>query len=203
MSNIHLIIAHPKPNSFNYAMKEVALNTLGKKHTFIISDIYEMFRLNHPAVAPFGQKRSAADQKLIKEEQDKISASELTIIQFPLYWFSFPGLLKNYWDQVLEPGFAYPGKFTNSPLNNGRKVLLSTTTQSTEQDFSQKGCNGPIKSILYPLTVAFRFVGFNILEPFVVYNIHGDELDYPKNQLVLYKKSLLKIFNSKNIWLTI
>ena len=171
MTKIHLITAHPRKNAFNYAMSDCAHRTLQSDHHIVTTDIYDLMHKHHPAVLAYGSKRSDDEQKLIAMEQEKIKNSSLTIMQFPLYWFSMPGLLKNYWDQILEPGFAYPGKFSQSPLNTGRSILLSITTQSTESDYSALGCNGDILKILYPITVAFRFVGFNILKPFIVYNL--------------------------------
>lgn len=171
MKTIHYIIAHPEPESLNYAMMHAAIDHLKQKHNVVVTDIYELIKQQHPAVQPYASTRSDADQLKIKAEQQKIKDSDYTIVQFPLYWFSLPGALKTYWEQVLEPGFAYPGKFENSPLHDGRKLLLALTTQSTAKDFSHQGPNGPMADILVPIKVAFRFVGYDIAEPFIAYNV--------------------------------
>ena len=200
MTSVHLITAHPRNDSFNYAMRNVARDELTSRHSIVTTDVYDLYQNKHPAVMPYGLSRPATEQALIHKEQEKIKKSDLTILQFPLYWFSMPGILKNYWDQVLEPGFAYPGKFTNSPLNDGRKILFSITTQSTQSDYSEGGCNGDLLTILHPLTVAFRFVGFTILKPFIVYNVHAAEPDYLGKELQRYQAYLQNLNNTTDVW---
>jgi NAD(P)H dehydrogenase (quinone) len=203
MANIHIIIAHPNLNSLNYAMKDAAISALNDSHTIVTSDLYAMHRNNHPAILPYDPARQGQSMNRLAHEQNIIKNSQLTIIQFPLYWFSYPGLLKNYWDQILTPGFAYPGKFNGSPLNDGRRVLLSLTTQSTEQDYSDEGCNGPIKDILYPMTVALRFAGFNILEPFVTYNVHDSQHEQLNRVITNYQKALTTVMDDYPLWLSV
>lgn len=181
MKNIHLIIAHPNIESLNYALYHQAKDIVQRRQGVLCtSDLYSMLEENHPATVHYGLMQSDKENVLIKTEQQKIKEAQLTIIQFPLYWFAFPGLLKTYWERVLTPGFAYPGKFKESPLYDGRKLLLSITTQSMAQDFSPEGLNGEIEKILYPILTAFRFVGYHILKPFVAFGVH----DQAQDQLV-------------------
>jgi NAD(P)H dehydrogenase (quinone) len=204
MSNAHLLIAHPEPSSLNYALQSAISSTLQKNKCSVeLTDVYALWRENHPATRPYGLPRSEEDVQKIKQQQQIILNSDLTIIQFPLYWFSVPGLLKLYWEQVLEPGFAYPGKFKQSPLNTGRKILFSITTQSSEQDFSAEGVNGSIQSILYPLTVAFRFVGFNILNPFIAYNVTDKDEQSIKNIIKNLQNKISEEVTEPKIWLPV
>ena len=43
----------------------------------------------------------------IEREQDQLLAHDRVILQFPLYWYSCPPLLKKWLDDVLTHGFAY------------------------------------------------------------------------------------------------
>ncbi len=193
----HLIIAHPNPRSLNYALKNIIEKILRESgYSVHLSDIYEMEKQGHSAVKPYGSLQSEKDKELIKQEQQKIKQSLLTIIQFPLYWFTFPGLLKNYFETVWELGFAFgPGKFKESPLYDGRKVLFSITTQSKETDYSDSGLNGDISRTLFPMETAFKFVGFQILPAFVGYGVMNksvEELQKLKNDLEKHIKQSCK-----------
>lgn len=193
MSTIHLITAHHLASSLNQSMSKIAENLLSAHYTVLTSDLYAMQQQNHPATKNYGSSRSEQDQPLIKQEQQKLQQSDLVILQFPLYWFSMPGIMKNYWEQILEPGFAYPGKFENSPLNNGRRIAFAITTQSTQQDYSQQGCNGDINTILEHLFVTFRFVGFKIDKPFILFDAHNKQNETITKQLEQYKDYLNSI----------
>lgn len=170
-SKIHLIIAHPNKSSFNYALADLAKTHLEKLGCeIIISDLYDLDKLNHPAVKPYQYKRTTQELALIKSEQDKIKNSQITLVQFPLYWYTVPGILKNYMDSVWEIGFAFgPGIFKESPLCDGRKVLLSFTTGAAETEFSEKGSMGNIEKTLYPIELSFKYIGYEILPYFAGY----------------------------------
>ena len=161
MKNIHYIIAHPNKDSLNFAMMHHTTKALhSMKAAVTITDLYRMYRDQHPSTKPYGSTRTAQEAALIREQQNIIKESNLTIIQLPLYWFSFPSVLHAYWEQVLEPGFAYPGKFNQSPLHDGRQIIFNITTQSQLKDYSESGKIGDIKNILHPLFVMFSFCWF-------------------------------------------
>lgn len=183
MTTVHLIYAHAKHNSYNAALKDTLTTQLKKAgHTVIISDLYA----DAPQLQTFyGHELSAEQQNYIKAEQAKIKSARFTVVQFPMYWFSFPAILKNYFDLVYAHGFAYPGRFAESPLNDGRQVMLSITTQSTKEDFSDSGCNGNIEKILYPMELAFKFVGYKIA-PAEVYYAVGSTTNEERQQQMLH-----------------
>lgn len=176
-SRVHLIIAHPNKNSFNYALAELAQFHLQQNHFDVITtDIYDLYQQHHAATSPFQFSRSKTERNQIEEEQEKIKSTQLTLVQFPLYWYSVPGLLKNYMDTVWELNFAFipPDEvFHRSPLADGRKVMLSLSTQTPKEKYDPKEIRGPIETILHPIELAFKFIGYDILPAFVTYNIEG------------------------------
>lgn len=49
------------------------------------------------------------EEKLnIQKEQQLLQSADRLILQFPLYWYSAPAILKNWLDQVITRRFAYP-----------------------------------------------------------------------------------------------
>lgn len=54
------------------------------------------------------------DDKInVEKEQQLIEAHDKLILQFPVYWFSSPTLLKKWLDEVFTYGWAYGSKSVN------------------------------------------------------------------------------------------
>jgi len=92
MKKTLVIFAHPnlEQSKLNKKLLE-ALN--GLSHV-TLRDVY----------AKYGSDPKNID---VKNEQELLLAHERIIFQFPFYWYSTPGLLKDWQDRVLEYGFAY------------------------------------------------------------------------------------------------
>jgi NAD(P)H dehydrogenase (quinone) len=199
----HLILAHPVLDSLNGLLHKTAQEVLqANGFNVISSNLYEMAREKHPALTYYALSDEKG-QKKIEEEQQKIKQSALTVVQFPLYWFQFPAVLKTYLEQVWQPGFAYPGTFENSPMApENKSVLFSITTQSGEAAFNDNSSNGNFSRTLFPMTVAFRFVGFNILKPFILHSVAEKTQQEVGDIVNEYKNYLEKMVKSPEIIMT-
>lgn len=111
-----------------------------------------------------------------KQEQEILSVADLIILQFPFYWYSVPGLLKLWMDEVLEYGFAY-GK-TGTKLH-GKKLLLSITTGGPEDAYQTNGRNHyEMKDLVVPLIQTSNLIGTTFMGTVISYgmtNIPGIE----------------------------
>eukprot|EP01107_Rhizomastix_libera_P015954 TRINITY_DN635_c3_g1_i3.p1 TRINITY_DN635_c3_g1~~TRINITY_DN635_c3_g1_i3.p1 ORF type:complete len:123 (+),score=19.25 TRINITY_DN635_c3_g1_i3:146-514(+) len=95
-----IIYAHPKETSFNHAILKSVTDHLDKKHEkYVVRDLYAM-KFNPVDYADQSNEDVAVEQKIIKE------AKRIVIIA-PMYWYSFPAILKGYIDRVFTYGFAY------------------------------------------------------------------------------------------------
>lgn len=65
----------------------------------------------------------------VKQEQERLQAADIVVLQFPLFWFSAPSLLHRWLEEVLVHGFAWG---TGSVLE-GKKVILSVTTGAPQE----------------------------------------------------------------------
>ncbi|MEK8171985.1 NAD(P)H-dependent oxidoreductase [Streptomyces sp. M19] len=55
-------------------------------------------------------KRAYTDGTLsedIRAEQDKLRWADTIVLQFPMWWFGVPAILKGWFDRVFVKGFAY------------------------------------------------------------------------------------------------
>jgi NAD(P)H dehydrogenase (quinone) len=186
VSNVLIVYAHPEPRSFNGSMLGVATQALvAKGHTVRISDLYAMHfdpvvrasdfkdfdpmeRLDYFAE----QKRAYAAATLaddIAAEIEKVAWCDLMILQFPLYWFSVPAILKGWIDRVFVPGFAFGGGawYERGGLV-GKRAMLAMTMAAYPEMMAPDGINGLLDVNLWPIqNGVLAFCGFDVLAPFV------------------------------------
>ena len=106
----------------------------------------------------------------VAEEQRRLVAHDVIVLQHPFYWYSVPALLKEYLDLVLEHGFAYGS--TGRALE-GKLLLNATTTGGPEAAYQVGGRNRfTIRQLLAPFDQTAYLCRMVYLAPFVVYGTH-------------------------------
>jgi len=101
-------------------------------------------------------------------EQALIEQADRVVLQFPLYWYSSPPVLKAWLDQVLLAGFAYgPG----GDKLRGKELMLAITTGGPAESFQASAANGfSIAEFLTPFQQTAALTGMNYLPPFVLHS---------------------------------
>lgn len=185
---ILVVYWHPEPRSFNAAMFETICETLGSLgHEVRTSDLYQMdfdpvsSRRNFMTVRqPLYFKQQAEEEfaterngfsNEIECEIAKVEWCDLMILQFPLWWFGLPAVLKGWVDRVFAAGRVHGnGRNYDTGVFRGKRALLSLTTGGAEAAFRPGGFNGDLAGILRPIQRGIlQFVGFDVLPPHVVY----------------------------------
>jgi len=194
--NILIVYAHPEPKSLNGSLKEFTVEVLEKiGHCVEVSDLYAMqwkavvdaddFLLNghnKPLRVVSSSKESYATDKLtddVKAEMKKLLWADAVIFQFPLWWFSMPAILKGWIDRVFAFGFAYGvGEHSDKKWGDrygegtlkGKRALLSVTAGGWAEHYSERGINGPIDDLLFPITHgSLYYPGLDVLPSFIAY----------------------------------
>lgn len=188
--NVLIIYAHPNPQSFNAAMRDTAVKTLTKNgHTVLVSDLYAMRfkavldqddflqRKKPDEFKPEGEQLHAAKTGTFVEdlqrEIEKVRWADLLLFQFPLWWTSFPAIMKGWIDRVFAPGIAFNAaeeRHYDAGLLKGKKAMLAFTAGSSKEMYSRGGVHGDITSLLTYITHAiFEYVGMEALLPFVIW----------------------------------
>ncbi|QRR17185.1 flavodoxin family protein [Burkholderia sp. MS389] len=194
--NVLIVYAHPEPRSLNGALRDFAVAHLeAAGHAVQVSDLYAM---NWKAVldendvtdrAPDDRFDPALDSKRafeagtqrddIAREQDKLKWADAVILQFPLWWFSMPAIMKGWFERVYAYGFAYGvGEHSDTHWGDrygegmlaGKRAMIVVTTGGWEPHYSPRGINGPIDDLLFPIQHGVLYYpGFDVLPPFVIY----------------------------------
>jgi NAD(P)H dehydrogenase (quinone) len=231
--NVLLVVAHPEPSSYNAYLACMARDTLLKDgHAVRISDLYASDFDPSESGRHYGVRRNPtcfdaqAEQCFnwenrslpaqVQNEIDKIMWADLLILQFPLWWFGPPAMLKGWMDRV----FVYGGLYSSSRRHDrgpctGKKALICMTTGSSAEACSFDGREGDTHLILWPSLYALRYIGYTVLQPYIIHGVRGglsgDAAQAKKEYLLRmerdYKDLLLNIhtastvsFNSDNDW---
>jgi len=101
-------------------------------------------------------------------ERERLDKTNAIVLQHPIYWYSAPGLLKEWLDRTLTAGWAY-GR--NGDALKGKKLLSSITTGSAGPAYSPEGVHGrAIADYLRPYEQTAKFCGMQWCEPLVFHH---------------------------------
>jgi len=206
--NVLLVYAHPEPRSLNGSLKDFSVKRLEDAgHVVQVSDLYAMKwkasldahdRTDRQTDMPFDPSldskhafENGLQTKDIALEQDKLVWAEAVILQFPLWWFSMPAILKGWVERVYAYGFAYGvGEHSDARWGDrygegtmaGKRAMLIVTAGGWEPHYGPRGINGPIDDLLFPIQHGILYYpGFDVLPPFMIYRTGRiDEARYSK-----------------------
>ena len=120
MSKVLLVVAHPNIEA-----------SIGNR------TIMENFKALHQDVEIDELYKLYPDFKIdVKKEQEKLLRADYIILQFPMFWYNAPALMRQWFESVLEHGFAYGSK---GKALQGKKLILSITTGSPTEAYREGG----------------------------------------------------------------
>ncbi|GIF11398.1 NAD(P)H-dependent oxidoreductase [Actinoplanes teichomyceticus] len=193
------VYAHPRRGSLNDRLFTAGVEALSQRYQVLTSDLHDQ-RFD-PVLSDRDLGDSAGKPGNIAElvgeaytrgqtpedvrtEQAKIAAAELLIVQFPLWWYGPPAILKGWFDRVFTSGFAYgdidpelglPRRYGDGGLA-GRKALIVVTAGEDAKSIGPRGISGDLDSLLFPLTHGVLwYVGIETLDLHVIHD--ADSLD--------------------------
>lgn len=153
MKKTFVVLAHPSIEKRSIANK-IIIEKIRTIERVKIKDLYQeypSFKFN------------------IEVEQAALVKAESIIFQFPFYWYSVPGILKEWMDQVFTHGFAFGS--TGDKLK-GKQFLVSTTIGGPEDAYRVGGNNNfPINDLLKPLQQMANLAGMHYNTPIISHNM--------------------------------
>jgi NAD(P)H dehydrogenase (quinone) len=188
-----VVYAHPEPTSVTRQLVQVTVETLeGLGHEVAQSDLYGMrwkavfdendfpHRANPERLSFIEESANAyatgRQTDDVAAEQAKLSSADAVIMQFPLWWFGVPAILKGWIERVYAFGFGYGYKDGTNQYRygegalKGKRALVSVCTGGMAADYGPRGINGPMDQLLFPLTHgALFYPGMDVLPTHAVY----------------------------------
>ncbi len=189
--------AHPRRGSLNDRLFREGTQALSARYDVLTSDLnaqgFDPVLGERDLGALAGERGNLAEQlgeaytrgqlpADVREEQTKLAAAELLVLQFPLWWYGPPAILKGWFDRVLTAGYAYgdmdpdlgvPRRYGDGGLV-GRRALVVVTAGEDARSIGPRGVSGDLESLLFPLTHGVLwYVGIETLDLHVVHDADG------------------------------
>ena len=223
MKKILIVHAHPEPASLNRQLVDTAVQALQEQgHEVLTSDLYGMRwkavfdeddfpsradpdRLHF--VSESGHAYTSGRQTSdVAAEQEKVLAADAVILQFPLWWFGMPAILKGWVDRVWAYGLAYGYRGAGNQYRygdgafKGKRAMLSVTVGGPATDYSPRGINGPLEQLLFPITHGTLFFpGMDVLPTQAVYGTGQIDEEAVAAAKVAWRSRLERLFEEAPI----
>lgn len=204
-----IVHAHYEPQSFTTALKDQAVATLtAAGHEVQVSDLYAANFNPVASAADFAgrsdpdycvyaleQRKGFANGTIaadIREEVAKVDWCDLLILNFPVFWFSVPAIMKGWIDRVFVSGHFYGGKrFYDQGGMCGKKAMLSFTLGGREHMFGPDAIHGELDTLLRPIQRGtLAYAGFTVLPPFAAYHVPYVTTQERQQMLAVYAERL-------------
>ena len=131
----------------------------------------------------------------IEAEQEKLVAHDVIAVQFPLYWYSTPALLKEWFDLVWLHGFAYGA---GGEALKGKRLFVAATAGHAAESYHRRGQDKySLDEFLRPLEQTAAFCGMVWETPFIV---HGSAAKTPAvlaEEARRYRQRLVSLIEAK------
>jgi NAD(P)H dehydrogenase (quinone) len=207
-----IVFAHHEPLSFGAALLKRSVQALQSSgHEVQVSDLHAM-NFNPVASADdFNERRFPQalqydrEQKFAVEHQafsadiqaeiDKLLWCDFLILQFPLWWFSVPAIMKGWIDRVFVNGVVYgKGRRFDTGGLKGRKALLSITTACLPGMVEPDGLLASLDINLWHLTNGtLAYAGMQVLPTYAAWSIHYTTEEQRHQYLDEYEAYLRRI----------
>jgi putative NADPH-quinone reductase len=130
---VHVVFAHPSPNSFAGAVRDRVVRALtAQGHEVDELDLYAAGF--GPVLTPAewaAHVKGGANLAAIGAEAERLRRADALVLVFPTWWFGMPAILKGWFDRVWAPGVAFElppgGGGLRRGLTNIRRFAVVTT----------------------------------------------------------------------------
>lgn len=103
----------------------------------------------------------------VRREQEHLERHDRVILQFPLYWYSYPPLLKKWFDDVFAHGWAYG---SGGDRLRGKRFGTAISIGDKRLNYSPGGgVSFTVDEILAPFKASLRHVGAVELPGFALF----------------------------------
>lgn len=178
MKRILIIFAHPAVRKSRVNRKMI--DAVHGLENVTINDLYE----NYPDFYI----------DIIKEQQ-LLMLHDIIVWHHPFYWYSAPALMKEWFDLVLQHGFAYGEKGRSL---EGKSAVSVLTTGGRKEVYSEKGRHRfTVNQFLIPVKQSAILCRMNYLPPFVVHGSYTMSTEEIERYAFQYKNLIINLRDEK------
>lgn len=155
MARVLILYAHPgqKHSSVNVDLARVGKDLSDARDDITFADLYAEYpRFNIQ----------------IEQEQARLVEHDAILFQFPIFWYATPSLLKEWFDLVLEYGFAYGAE---GRALEGKLFLPVVTAGGAEDAYMPDGQNNfTLRTLLSPLEQTATLCRMRFIPPLALFS---------------------------------
>ena len=143
-----VIFAHPVRTSFCGAVADALIAGITEGGGSVeLADLYREEFNSHLGAADLAQFQGGAMPEDVQAEQARVDRADAIAFVFPVWWWSFPAILKGWIDRVFSEGWAYSFAPSRSRgLLRDRPVLLLATGGSRESTWRKYGYDSAMRT---------------------------------------------------------
>jgi len=132
----------------------------------------------------------------VQREQALCESHDVIIFQHPFYWYSSPAIIKEWFDLVLEYGWAYGAKAT---ALHGKLTFQAITTGGDSSTYQPEGANQfTLLELTSPFFATANLCGMQTLPPFAVSGVHrGLSSEQVHNHAEAYRRVIIALRDQK------
>lgn len=107
----------------------------------------------------------------VEREQQRLLEYDVIVLQFPLFWYSTPPIVKEWMDLVLEHDFAYG---EHGRMLEGKRWLCAVTAGAPEHSYGVGGRHlYSLRQFLAPLEATAGLCRMSFISPYVLFGSLG------------------------------
>lgn len=190
MKRVLIVHAHPEPQSFSSSLKaeavrefeaagcEVRVSDLYAKQFNPVASIGDFLARSRTDYLVYALEQRNAYQNGslapdIAEEVANVMWADLVILNFPIFWFSVPAIMKGWIDRVLLSGPFYGGlRFYDRGGMAGKTAWVTHTLGGRPHMFGPHSIHAELETMLtHLLRGTLGYVGFRVLKPFSGFHV--------------------------------
>ena len=96
----------------------------------------------------------------VAAEQQRLLAHDTVVLQFPIQWYAMPALLKHWFDEVLQSGWAY-GRDGNALAGKG--LFVAATSGGDPAGYGRHTAQFTLTELFRPIEASARYCGMRWL----------------------------------------
>ena len=153
---MEILVIATHPNIKESRVNKVWLESLKKENNITVRFLDEIYK---------------EDKKINLDEEKKfLEKAERVVFQFPFYWYSMPALMREYFDEVLQFGWAYG---PSGDALKGKEFLVALSVGAPEYSYMGGSYNNfTITELLRPLEATANAVQMVYLPYYALFDIH-------------------------------
>lgn len=172
--HVVIVVSHPSPVSFTAAVAQALRSGIETSGSAEIADLHAEGFDPRFGAADYAHYTGGPLPPDIAREQERVGRADALAFVFPVYWWSYPALLKGWIDRVFTSGWAYSidAAATSQGMLRDRPALQIMLGGSRPSTYAKYGYDSALRT--QQEIGIFGYCGLTDIESHHFYDVEGD-----------------------------